>query len=87
MVSPTLVGLVLGRIRAPKVVHVLIPEMCGSVTFHSEICRWTDFPAFSGCAHCDRKGPYKRETGGPEGENIKTEAEVRQERSCYGAWL
>lgn len=36
MVSPTLVGLVLGGIRAPKVVHILIPEMCGSVTFRSE---------------------------------------------------
>lgn len=49
--------------------------------------RWRDYPGLFRRAQCHRKNPYKREARGssPEGQNVRMETDVREERREYTA--
>lgn len=71
----------IGRIMAPKVVHLLIPRTSEYVTLRGKrgladviklkILSWGDYPGLSQWAQCNHKGPPLQE----HGRNIR-EAEV-----------
>ena len=82
---------------APQSVHVLILRNCEYIILHGKrdftdviklrIFRWEDYPGLSGWYHCNHTDPLKREARGSETEreDIRTEAEVRQETRCFSA--
>lgn len=49
--------------------------------------KWGEHRGLSRWAQCNFKGPYKREAAGSdiERQDVRTEAEVREERKCYTA--
>lgn len=88
-----------GRLNntSPKDIHILTHGACKRVILHGKrdftdvvtlrILTWKDFLESFECAQYNHKDPYKREAGESEleKEDVRREAEVREERGCHPA--